>query len=508
MRSQKLNKYLCLYLAVISVCFLCNHRVIAAEESKGIQTVDIGIRPSAYRELISNEAEPRFTVRISTNSGPLFRGKIKLRGAASKEMGLLSPMKRIPIEMQLDPEDALAQRLSNSTVKLINSYTPFRLCGEYTALELFRFAGVPVPEHELVFLRYNGVDFGLYLAVEELNETFLAKYFPGGTLYKADSVNFEKSTSISSWFGSLRLTAGTDTGRLDMLLDALDAGKGYEELLDTDEILRFFACLAIYGADSTFLTEQNNFYLCDTGEKFILLPWDNSEAFAGYETTNGIDHYRMDPWEDIDYPPPLFTLLMENEENRVLYHSYLRQFNEGFLSPSIIDPYLNRLAGAVQSFLQRDVTMVANVPYQLPLTPEESEYGSLQSLLEVFHAIHENIEAQLNGKTSFFYTSTAYAGLSSMFNMNDMQEIIAFLTSNTPTVDPEITTKICAAYPVWCRSVGIIPFDSDNPIEIAFCLTIFCSEFFLVVMVSKMKRGQKSLSAKKRFENGEEAKTE
>ena len=486
------NRAAALLLALLMIFVSAFHCMAAEGGTTDVIEADVGIRASDYRKLISDETEPVFAVQIASEGGSPLRAKIRLRGAASKEMGLAFPTKKIPLDFKLDPDDALARVLGNSSVKLINSYTPFRLMAEYTALDLFRFAQVPVSEHKLLFLRFNGVDFGLYLALEELNGEFLAKHYPDGALYKSDSVNYKKATSISSWFGCLRLTAGKDTGRLDALLERLDAGAGYEELLDTDEILRFFACLAMYGADSTFLTEQNNFYLCDTGEKFILLPWDNSEAFAGYETVNGIDHYRMDPWEDIDYPPPLFTLLMENEENRETYHKYLRQLNDDFLSQSVVDPYLNGLASAAQPFFRRDATMFFNEPYELPLIPEETRYGSLNSLLGVFHSIHENIEAQLNGETDLFHMSTAYGSVGAIFSMYDTQGIMEFMMENSPSADPEITERVCDAYPAWCRSVGKIPFDADDPSEIVLCLTVFCAAFLLMVAAGRRRREKKS----------------
>ena len=485
------NHATALLLSLLMILVSVLHCMAAESGGPDVIEADVGIRPSDYRRLVSDETEPVFAVQIASEGGCPLRAKIRLRGAASKGMGLAFPTKKVPLDFQLDPDDALARALGNSSVKLINSYTPFRLMAEYTALDLFRFAQVPVSEHKLLFLRFNGVDFGLYLALEELNGEFLAKHFPDGALYKADSVHYEMATSISSWFGCLRLTAGKDNGRLDELLKRLDAGVGYEELLDTDEILRFFACLAMYGADSTFLTEQNNFYLCDTGERFILLPWDNSEAFAGYETVNGIDHYRMDPWEDIDYPPPLFTLLMENEENRENYHKYLRQFNDGFLSQSAVDSYLNGLAAAAQPFFRRDATMFFNQPYELPLIPEETRYGTLNSLLGVFHSIHENIEAQLNGETDLFHMSSAYESIGAVFRLDDTQGIMKFMMENSPSADPDITERVCAAYSEWCRSVGKIPFDADDPSEIALCLIVFCAVFLLMIAAGRRGRVKK-----------------
>ena len=357
MHGREQKKWLCLWLAIIlalpSVGFFRIGAFTAELPVPAVHTVDIGIRPTAYRELISNEAEPRFSVQMSVDEGPYFRGQIKLRGNASKGVGLLMPTKRVPIQLRFEQDNPFRESLNNSCLKLINSFTPFRLLAEYMALDLYSFADIPAPAHEFVFLRYNHVDFGLYLAVEDVNEEFLAKKFPDGkgSLFKESQKDFSHDYSISNWFGALNMVVNRGEDRIMELLDALDRGEGYEALLDVDEFLRFFACLAVWGANSSFLTEQNNFFLYDTGEKFILLPWDNSDAFGAFPSMDGIDHYRLNQWEDIDYPPPVFTLLMEDESNREKYHAYIRELNEAFLSPERLEPYFNELAALVQPYL-------------------------------------------------------------------------------------------------------------------------------------------------------------
>ena len=278
-KRRKIACFLAVLLAVGSAVFPA--AAAAADGPADVTEIDIGIRPAAYQKLISSEeTEPRFPVQISVNGGALFSGKLKLRGAASKAMGLSMPEKRLPLQLKLDQTDLLAGTLDNSCVKMINAYTPLRLLGEYLALEMYDFLQIPAPAHALVFLQFNGVDFGLYLAAEDVNEEFLRKNDPdgGGSLFKADDQYDEADHTISSWFGSLQITENRGMERYGALIDALDSGAGYGDYLDVDEALRYFACLAAWGANSTILTEQNNFFLYDTGEKFILIPCHGHNA--------------------------------------------------------------------------------------------------------------------------------------------------------------------------------------------------------------------------------------
>lgn len=498
MQKRKKKKLLCFLLTVLQIfpfLFLSGSYASAAEiPAAVVHTVDIGMRPTAYEKLISDETEPVFSVPVSVDGGSYSRGKIKLRGNASKWTGLLMETKRIPIQLTLSPEP-LQETLGNNCVKLINSLTPFRLLAEYTALDMFAYFGIPTPAHTFAFLQYNGVDFGLYLAVEDVNEAFLAKHYPaGGSLFK-ESLDLNKSHSISNWFGNLYMTVDNGTDRITELLDALDRGEGYEDYLDVDECLRFFACLAADGAASSFLTEQNNFYLYDTGEKFVLLPWDNSDAFGAYPNENNIDAFRMDPWEDYYYPPPLFTLLMGDKKNRETYHAYIKELNDTFLSPSHIDPYLNSLAALVQPYLERDPTILINQPYTLPLQPADG-YGTVPVLLDTLHKLHLNLEDQLSGKTKSYYYNPVFFGSEEfpegVMLQDDIEKMLVYYVRQTPHYDPDIPEKICNAYPAWCRAQGKIPIDADDPEEIAVCAAVFTAAFLLLLLLKRkrIKRGK------------------
>ena len=219
-------------------------------------------------------------------------------------------------------------------MKFINSLTPYRLIAEYLALDLFDFAGIPTPAHSLAFIRFNGVDFGLYIAVEDVNKPFLRKWYkePLGSAYKATFDNTKAADYVDSeWFGVLFEKVSGESNHFAELISSLDRGEGYEQYVDLDEWLRYYACVAVIGGDGSIFSEQNNFVLYDNNGKYQLIPWDLSEAFSGRETVNGIDRYYI--WDELNNPNPLFDLIMKNPANRAKYHEYIRHFADSFLSP-------------------------------------------------------------------------------------------------------------------------------------------------------------------------------
>ena len=439
-----------------------------------VHTYDIGIQPSAYRQLVSDVSEPSFPVQISVDNSPLTRGKIKLRGNSSKWIGLSLPTKRIPVQISSDGANPMDETIDNSRVKLINSLVPARLLAEYMALDLFSSCGIPTPAHEFVFLRYNDVDFGLYLAVEDINEEFLSKHFslPFGSLFKGAEGNADLPFSNSSWFGELRMDLDHGDERILSLLDALDRGQGYDEYLDVDEVLRFFACTAAFGGKGSILEEQSNFFLYDTGEKFILLPWDLSEAFSAAPTGNGIDRFRLEYFGGS--PCVFFDLLMQDENNRRIYHAYLEEINDRFLDPEIMGPYFQSMVALVAPYLSKDRTMSFNLPFEMPVVPEEG-YGTLGSLLLTLTNIHDNLTNQLNGSESIFYVNPAWGNIPSG---EDMDRRIDYFLQSSPTIDRDITNRICAGYFFYClRSCGS-QLAAVNPIELAAAFIIFTAAFF------------------------------
>ena len=343
MHAHKLRIILCLCLAFFFALppHFCYHSgAFSAEPSAPVvHTFDICIQPSAYRQLVSDVSEPNFPMQISVDSGPPTRGKIKLRGNSSKWIGLALPTQRIPVQIAFDGANPMDETIDNSCVKLINSFVPSRLLAEYMALDLFSFCGIPTPAHEFVFLRYNDVDFGLYLAVEDINENFLSKHFslPFGSLLKGAEGDAGRPFTHSSWFGELRMDLDHGEERILSLLDALDRGQGYDKYLDIDEVLRFFACTAAYGGIGSILQEQSNFFLYDTGDKFIL-PRQTSNIIKKPEPTEWLFVAACKPYQsNYEYRTPegdyygVLSYIIANEQKQFdicKYSELLREWSK------------------------------------------------------------------------------------------------------------------------------------------------------------------------------------
>ena len=488
-----------LYLSIVSFFLLSfmgvNYSFAKETPEATVIETNIGIQPFDYKRMISTKEENCYKVSVSTDSGTEHTGKIHIRGSASKEMGFATQMKRLPIELSFEQGMFFSTEISNTCVKFNNVIVPSQLLAEYIAYDLFEFLGIPTPAHSFSFISYNDVDFGLFFVLEDINEEFLEKHFsnPFGSLYKGADKSYDQPYSYSAFFGGLSAKIDHGSERILALLDALNCGEGYEKYLDVDEVLRFFACTAAYGGENSILTELTSYYLYDNNGKFVLLPWDNSEAFQASDTKNGIDHFRLEFWEDAP-PSVLFDLLMQKEENKKLYHLYLNEINENFLKPEILDPYFQSLASLVSPYLLRDPTIFFNTPYGLPVAPEEG-VGTIGSLLLTLHEVYENLSAQLNGSADVFYINQAHEAIPPT---EEFQEMIAYIMDHSPGVNLNITDAICVGYTAYCRSRGINHFATGDPAEFLFAAFFFAVTVFVLILYIRVISAKKKLTQKKK----------
>ena len=489
--SKATRRMLCLLLVFLLLFSSISVMASFAEQKAETSVIEtnIGIQPFDYKRMISTNTEKSYSVKVETDGGKPHSARIHIRGNGTKEVGMQLPTKRLPIELTFENAEDYSETIANSCAKICNVITPFELMAQHIAYDMFAYLDIPVPAHAFSFIQYNDVDFGVFFVLEEINEEFLAKHFSQqyGSLYKSSGGNNRFSFVYSRWFGGLRIVIDQGSERFLALLEALDRGKGYEEYLDMDEAMRFFACTAAYGGASSLLSEQNNYFLFDTGDKFIFLPWDLSEAFSAEPTDNGVDRFRLGSGEDTT-PSELFDLLMRDNANRKLYHEYLRQICEGFLAPDTLDAHFQSLVSVVSPYLQRDCTICCtweqkpeNVP-DLPVT--------FRSLLSILHAIHENLMAQLDGTEDTFFVDPAYAYIE-----QEIGDTLAYAVKNTSTMNRHITDDICKGYTSYCRRRGITRFATGDPMETAAAFSVFfvvfCVLFLSVRRPSKKNHRQK-----------------
>ena len=411
--------------------------------------LDIGIKPNDFRNMISERDKDPYPVWVRSDGGVYRGARINIRGSSSKDIGMLMPTKRVPFELVFDSGADAITPFANPSVKFINCFMPYRLLAEYIGLDLFASSGIPTPEHAFAFVRLNDTDFGVYLAVEDVNKHFISKHFSGniGSLYKGSNSDLPQTYLHTKWFGDIFVKTDRGSQTLSALLAALERGKGFENYLDMDEILRFFACTAALGGNASIFTEQCNFMLYDNGGKFVLLPWDLSEAFCAFLSGNGIDHFAVDVKGDDETgdPNPLFELIMQNPAHREKYHAIIREINDTFLAPERVKPYLLSLIRQIAPYLLRDRTIFRNVPdLEKAMTTGNVLYTD--NLLAVLDEIHIQLRAQLDGKIDSFYLNPDRFVLPDMTDHNDWFDA---LSTQTQGYDASVVEDVCDAYPDW-----------------------------------------------------------
>lgn len=158
---------------------------------------------------------------------------------------------------------------------------------EMLAYAFYRSLGMPAPRTAWMRLVVNGEDWGLYLHVESVDETFLARWYgdPSGRLYEgAYGVDF-----YPGYEGSFEYDEGPEEeDRSDLTAvatilagPATDRGVAeLEEVVDLDQFLENMAIESILLHWDGYTTANNyRVYHDPTTDRFQIIPWGTDQTF-------------------------------------------------------------------------------------------------------------------------------------------------------------------------------------------------------------------------------------
>lgn len=145
------------------------------------------------------------------------------------------------------------------------------------------------------------------------------------------------------WEGAKTDTTDADHARVVEALRHICAGEDLEQYLDVDNVLRYMAVQTfVVNLDSLTGSMAHNYYLAENDGKLNLLPWDYNLAFGGYMTDDASDliNFPIDtPFTASMEDRAFFAALLENEEYRAQYHTYLRDLCEGYVENEFPQTY-------------------------------------------------------------------------------------------------------------------------------------------------------------------------
>jgi hypothetical protein len=181
----------------------------------------------------------------------------------------------------------------------------------------------------------------------------------------------------------------TDKARLISSLKQLSEQSNLEEVLDIDEVLRYFVVHNfVVNGDSYTGNMIHNYYLHEKNGKLSMIPWDYNLAFGcfqGNDSTGSVN----DP---IDTPlsvgsgdsRPMADWIFSNEEYTARYHALMAEFLDSF----DLDAMISETAEMIAPYVEKDPTKFC--------TYEEFKTGV--EALRLFCALRsESVRGQLDG---------------------------------------------------------------------------------------------------------------
>ena len=254
-----------------------------------------------------------------------------------------------------------------------NFYFDKSMLKEYCAYTLFKEMGVPSPQFALTKLYINDEYYGVYFMMEALDYSILMQHYGmkkkdlGAYLAKPDDTDLEYNDvkrDPSVLYNDDPETYEDVKVDLDMVIEsvrklsALSGGKDFDgqdidvtshhylELLDTvvntDELLRYFAVHSFLVQTDNMFTEQHNYGLyCDRNGRLSIIPWDYDLSFGTYFPTTAdmtanydadIMYCMRESWQDYNnggYSAeyysnyPLFNVIYQNPSLMEKYHAYM-----------------------------------------------------------------------------------------------------------------------------------------------------------------------------------------
>ena len=182
-----------------------------------------------------------------------------------------------------------------------------------------------------------------------------------------------------------------DKSRLIKSLKKLSNGEDIENVVDIDEVIRYFVIHNfVVNGDSYTGSMVHNYYLYEEDGQLSMIPWDYNLAFGTFSFMGGgANSVVNDP---IDTPlsvtgsgdRPMIDWILSNDEYLRLYHQYFSEFIESTDFISLI----NETETLIAPYVEKDPTVFYSY--------EEFETG-VDTLREFCSLRVESIRGQLDG---------------------------------------------------------------------------------------------------------------
>ena len=427
----------------------------------------------------------------ANREGGLVYENVAIRGKGNTSLTQVEQYgnSRYSFKVEFDHYDNALSYYGLDKLSLNNLIQDNTMLKDYLCYHLMGSFGVDAPLCSFVYITVNGEDWGLYLAVEGVEESFLQRNYGSGygELYKPDSQSMGGGRgnggafSLGDWqqeaageTGGAALTAagsqdtfpaapdGLDSGfpgregfspgsegempeggapelpedpegggfsmgsddtallytddayssyqnifdntktditdsdkdRLIASLKQLNAQENLEEVVDVEEVIRYFVVHNfVCNFDSYTGSMIHNYYLYEEDGQLSMIPWDYNLAFGGFlgsSDATALVNYPIDTpvsGGTVD-SRPMLAWIFSSEEYTQLYHQYFSQFLAEWFDSGAFAQAFQQVVDLITPYVEKDPTKFC--------TTEEFQAGV--EALEDFSLLRaQSIQGQLEG---------------------------------------------------------------------------------------------------------------
>ena len=382
-----------------------------------VHTIDIVMNNwDSFIETCENEEYASCSVVID---GEAYKN-VAIRAKGNTSLSTVSQMDsdRYSFKLEFDRYDSTKSYYGLDKLNLNNIIQDNTYMKDFLVYQLMNQFGADAPLCSYVYITVNGEDWGLYLAVEGVEDAFLERNYGNdyGELYKPDSMNLggdqsfshagmgssdvklqyidDDPDSYSNIFDNAKTDiTNADKQRLIKSLQTLSSGENIEDVINIEEVIRYFVVHNfVVNGDSYTGSMVHNYYLYEEDGKLSMIPWDYNLAFGTFQSENATSTVN-DP---IDSPVsggnmedrPMVAWIFENEEYTELYHQYFSDFITEIFDSGKFTELVDSTADMIALYVEKDPGKFC--------TYEEFETG-VETIRKFCLLRAESVKGQLDG---------------------------------------------------------------------------------------------------------------
>ena len=399
-----------------------------------VSEINIEIEEADWQKLLENPlAEEYYRADVTINGEVMGNTAIRTKGNTSLTSVANSDSDRYSFKLDFDYYDDNGNYHGLRKLCLNNNYGDNSNMREYICYQIMADMGLPVPQCGYSHITVNGEEWGLYLAVEAVDEVFLQTRFADATgdLYKPEGMGgtgadlVYRGDDISA-YTNLNLKTNlesSDGSEIIALMKALESGEGLEEVLDLENALKYIAAnVALANFDSYLGGTTHNYYLYEENGVFSVIPWDLNLAFGGFGGSK-VDIYEPAssgmgggpggkggemPVFGGSEGKPLVDTLLADETYLAMYEGYLQEMTDTYLTEAYMAAKVMEIHDLIAPYVKQDATAFYSYEeFEQSCSVDPEDPYSL-----VYYAVNmaESIRTQIAGGEPTFDTGSMQGG--------------------------------------------------------------------------------------------------